>query len=412
METPFFSIIIPTRNRYSTLHYTLRTVLNQEFSSFEIILADNSDPANLGDVKLIGDLLADDRIKYHRPPSVLSMTDNWEFGVSKASGKFLIIFGDDDGLIEGALQQLCDIILQARTQLVSWARVEYSWPGRLPLQYENLMTIPYMAKTGIVQSKSYIQQVIRYKADYRYLPMFYNSAVSRETVDLMRTKAGRVFNATSPDLYTGYAFAHLLGEYLTVGYPLTINGVSATSNGAAHLNDDQAVMADYWRLIKGSQLKWPRVLPEVNTPYIAIVEPFLQLTSVFPQLGRYISRKEIYKVIIDTMESRTGSEWETKLKRIEDAADDDPSLRKWFEGYARKLSPKIRQGEAEGAAIGFDGSHLVLDGSKFGVANVYDASIFIRNVLGEIKDKDFCKPAIPGMLKRVRKAAAIVLRGI
>ena len=340
------------------------------------------------------------------------MTDNWEFGVSRASGKFLIIFGDDDGLVRGALQQLYDIIQQAKTQLVSWARVEYSWPGRLPLSYENLMIIPYMAKTGFVQSKSYIQRVIRYKADYRYLPMFYNSAVSRETVERLRSTAGRVFNATSPDLYTGYAFAHLLKEYITVGFPLTINGVSATSNGAAHLNDDQAIMADYWRLIKGSQLKWPRMLPEVNTPYIAIIEPFLQVTSVFPELGRYISRKEIYKVIIDTMESKTGSEWENKLKRIEDSAGDDPSLQKWFGSYARKLTPKIRPGEPAGAAIGFDGSHLILDGSKFGVANVDDASIFIKNVLGDIKDKDFCKPAVPDMLKRVRKAAAIVLRGI
>ena len=412
MDSPFFSVIIPTRNRYETLQHTLRTILSQEFESYEIIISDNSDPANFDRLSVLEKYLNHGSVKYHRPPSVLPMADNWEFGVSKASGKFLIIFGDDDGLVEGALQQIYDIIQQTRAQLVSWARVEYSWPGRQPRQLENLMIIPYMAHTGMVNSKSYIGRVIRYKADYRYLPMFYNSAVSRETVELLRSKAGRVFNASSPDLFTGYAFAHLLKEYITVGYPLTINGVSATSNGAAYINNDQSILADYWKLMQGSQIKWPSILPEIGMPYIAIIEPFIQLSGIFPELGRYISRKEMYRTILDTMKCRTTDEWTKKLQQIEDSAKDDQALRNWVGSYARKTIPRIDPGETVKLPTGFDGSHLILDGSKFGIANVFDASKFIKNVLGDIKDKDFGKSAAPNMLKRMRKAAAIVLRGI
>ena len=43
MNLPFFSIIIPTRNRSETLYYSVLTVLNQSFSDFEIIISDNSE---------------------------------------------------------------------------------------------------------------------------------------------------------------------------------------------------------------------------------------------------------------------------------------------------------------------------------------------------------------------------------
>src|SRR5882724_454367 len=127
MDSPFFSVIIPTRNRYETLEYALKTVLDQEFISFELIISDNSDTDQLDGLGSIRYLLEDKRIKYCRPPSVLSMSDNWEFAVSQAGGEFIIIFGDDDGLVSGALKNIHDIVKEAKVDLISWARVEYSW---------------------------------------------------------------------------------------------------------------------------------------------------------------------------------------------------------------------------------------------------------------------------------------------
>jgi glycosyltransferase involved in cell wall biosynthesis len=412
MDAPFFSIIIPSRNRYSTLQHTLRTVLNQDFTDFEVVLSDNSDPENLEQVSKIDEQLKDSRIRYLRPPNVLSMTDNWEFGVSAARGKYLIIFGDDDGVVDGALGKLFSILQDTGAELVSWSRIEYSWPDRIPNELGNMMTIPYMARTGTIDSKTYINKVIRCRADYRDLPMFYNSAVNRDLVDRLRQKAGRVFNAFSPDLYTGYAFAHLLGKYITIGYPLTINGVSATSNGAAHVNEDETRMADYWRLLKQSAIKWPSILPEVNTPYIAIVEPFVQLTRFMPELNKYISKKRIYKTIVDSTEGGSSQNVELKMKRILEGAGDDQALGRWLKGYIQKARPRIVGNTPLEVKTGFVGSYLVLDGSKFGLQNVYDVSLFIKNLFGDLKDTDYFKPAIPAGMKRLKKAAALAVRGI
>lgn len=412
MDSPFFSVVIPTRNRYETLRYAVRTVLEQDFPSVELIIADNSDPENTGGASIIDELLKDGRVRYYRPDSVLPMSDNWEFAVSKASGEFVIIFGDDDGLVAGSLAAIHRILQQTGAQLVSWSRVEYSWPDRVPGQFANITVIPYKAGTGVVNSKKFIRDIIRYKADYRTLPMFYNSAVSKELIASLKDKTGRVFSASSPDIYTGYAFAHLMKEYITIGYPLSINGVSSKSNGAAHLNADESVKADYWNLMKKSGIKWPNVLPQLHDPYLAIVEPFLQLANFFPELSGYISRKEIYAVIIDRLEGRDEADVRKKTEIILESAKDDRRLYRWLAGYIRKATPTIHREDAGGYEdrIGFGHSHLVVDASRMGIQNVFDLSIFLRDLLGKVKEQDYEKPVRPSLLKRARKAAGIVLR--
>jgi glycosyltransferase involved in cell wall biosynthesis len=412
MDSPFFTIIIPTRNRYETLLYAIRTVIEQDFKSFELVIADNSDPENLEQISIVEEALKDSRVKYCRPDSVLPMSDNWEFAVSKSSGEFVIIFGDDDGLVAGALTAIHRIIKQTGTQLVSWSRVEYSWPDRLPKQYANVTVIPVNARTGVIDSKKYIKEIIHYKADYRTLPMFYNSAVNKSLIAALKDKTGRVFSASSPDLYTGYAFAHLMKQYITVGYPLSINGVSSKSNGAAHLNADDTVKSDMWKLMKKSAIKWPELLPEMYDPYPAIVEPFIQLANFFPELKSYISRKEIYRIIVDQLQGQDEDDIRKKTDKILVSAKEDKKLYRWLSNYIRKAKPKIVRENLTGYEdrIGFSGSHLVVDASKMGVDNVFGLSVFLRDLLGKVKEQDYMKPVRPSLLTRTRKAAGIVLR--
>ena len=42
IKNPFFSIVIPTRNRADTLKYTIKTILNQDFQDYEIIICNNN----------------------------------------------------------------------------------------------------------------------------------------------------------------------------------------------------------------------------------------------------------------------------------------------------------------------------------------------------------------------------------
>ena len=412
MSLPFFSIIIPTRNRYETLKYTLLTVLTQGYKDFELIISDNSDPENLSELSLIDDYLSDARVKYYRPDSVLSMSDNWEFAVSKAIGNYLIIFGDDDGLVMDSLSELYAIIQKTNSDIVSWARIEYSWPDRKPEKYANLMVIPYKGKTGIMEGRDYIKRVIAYKADYRYLPMFYNSAINKKVVATLKEKTGRVFNSACPDIYSGYAFAYLQDNYISVGYPLSINGVSSKSNGAAHDSADESVKVNYWNTFKSSSIKWPASIPQINTAYLGIAEPFIQASNFFPEIKSYTSRKKIYQIIINNLESTSEEDLNTKIEKILDSAKDDQNLHKWLISYFHKIRPRYSSSVINDYEdkIGFDGSHLILDGSKFGLQNVYDVSVFIKRIFGNLKDKDFLKPVSLPLSIRIRKAAGMIIR--
>ena len=412
MESPFFSIIIPTRNRYETLFHTMRTVLCQDFGSFELVISDNSDEDSLPRIGVINEYLKDDRVRYYRPPGVLSMSDSWEFAVSKSTGEYIILFGDDDGLVAGSLRRMHDIITSTNAEILSWTRVEYSWPERTPKEaYSNLMIIPYTSKTGLIDSEKYIKHIVSFKADYRLLPMFYNSAISRKMTELLKAKAGRLFNASSPDVFTGYAFAHMLGKYITIGYPLSINGVSAKSNGAVHDNGDE-LKKEHWNLLKKSEIKWPSELPHFYTAYLGIIEPFIQLTKYFPELNKYISRKEVYKNIVDHLDSANKEDLEEKITVILSSAENDKRLHKWLEGYLNTNRPQHRTDPLHNvkSRVGFNGSHLILDASDFGLNNVYDVSIFIGNLFGELKEKNYLKPVSHSFIKKAKKAAGILLR--
>ncbi|HXB06412.1 MAG TPA: glycosyltransferase family A protein [Puia sp.] len=415
MGSPFFSIIIPTRNRYETLPYALITVLKQEFGSFELIVSDNSDEANLGGAGSIRSYLQDPRVKYVRPPSVLPMSDHWEFAVSQATGEYIIVFGDDDGLVEGSLGYIHDIFQKTAAQLVSWFRVEYSWPDRLPAGLANMMIIPHTVKTGLIDAEKYIKGIIAHKEDYRTLPMLYNSAVSRQLIQTLKDRTGRIFNAVSPDIYSGFAFAHLTKHYISVGRPLSINGVSAKSNGAAHANNSRnETRTDFWELLKKSEIRWPEELPEMITAYIGVVEPFIQLRRHFPELEAYITRKQIYRYIISRLSGDSEEEIAAFKQKLLESAGQDHDFRTWVEGQLRRAKPTIGPGPERPAGyadeIGFNGSRLLLDGSHFGLANVYDVSVFISHLFGNYKSVDFLRPVTTPLQERIRKAAGMILR--
>src|SRR5438128_8472362 len=97
---PRFSLVIPTRDRASTLPFTLRTCLALEFDDFEIVVADNG---SSDQTREIVENAGDRRIRYFRSPEPLAMSDSWDFALSHASGEYVLLLGADDELLLHAL---------------------------------------------------------------------------------------------------------------------------------------------------------------------------------------------------------------------------------------------------------------------------------------------------------------------
>jgi len=97
-----FSILIPTYNGAQYISETLRSILTQSFSNFEVIVQDDASQDNTVEViKTFGD----PRIKIYVNSENLGYSRNLENLSKKATGDIIYLMGQDDILGEGALEE-------------------------------------------------------------------------------------------------------------------------------------------------------------------------------------------------------------------------------------------------------------------------------------------------------------------
>jgi len=93
LTSPFFSVCVPTYNRYELLKQTLLSVLNQTFTDFEIIIGNDYVEKPL----LLDDLgIRDSRIKVINHPFNLGEVENMNSLYKAGKGKYVTWLFDDD----------------------------------------------------------------------------------------------------------------------------------------------------------------------------------------------------------------------------------------------------------------------------------------------------------------------------
>jgi glycosyltransferase involved in cell wall biosynthesis len=93
MRDPRVSVCIPTFNRSPLLRQSIRSVLEQSFQSFELIVSDN---ASTDDTEQIVKSFGDDRITFAGNTKNVGMLSNWNRCLQLARGEFIAILPDDD----------------------------------------------------------------------------------------------------------------------------------------------------------------------------------------------------------------------------------------------------------------------------------------------------------------------------
>jgi len=103
------SVILPTYNRAPILLQTLRTVLNQSFQNFEVLVWDD---ASTDDTEEVVGALSDRRIVYHKNNNNLGYGPNLRAAYGHATGDIIYLLGDDDLLFPWALRRTHDQFLR------------------------------------------------------------------------------------------------------------------------------------------------------------------------------------------------------------------------------------------------------------------------------------------------------------
>ena len=106
LHHPFVSICVPAYQYPDLLLRNLQSILSQSFTSFEVIVTDDSDHDKL---KLVVEELGDERIRYFKNQPSLGSPANWNEGIKHATGSWIKMMHHDDWFSnDQALQSFVD----------------------------------------------------------------------------------------------------------------------------------------------------------------------------------------------------------------------------------------------------------------------------------------------------------------
>ncbi len=407
MSRPRFSVVIPTRNAEKTLGLTLRTCLEQEFEDYEILVSDNS--ATSATEALIASINSP-RIRRVRPERTLSMQENWEFAVEQAAGEFILVLGSDDGLMLHCLKEADRLLRMLDTKLLRWDSVCYNWPDVhvQDVLSPHTLLIPLKQKDFYhpIRSRDSRQAILdaaNSRISYAELPTVYSSAVHRSLLDSLRKMTGRVFHGDCPDVYSGFALAHLVRCYCTLDAPLSINGLSGNSNGVAtiFLKNRSPIAEDFNVLnqTRGTGRDWQTWIPDLPLLSTCSAHSFQSAkTALFPDDQELmVDRRQLVQNAMREYRSTNEAEWQALRDLVRQSLSDDRGLQEWFDvEYATKSfvtcppapTPQLKR---------YGGHYLHLDASEFGVSNVWEAAHLCEKLMGYRRDglNAHLKPARP-----------------
>lgn len=391
-----FSIVIPVRNTVNTLRSTLRTCLNQRFTgSYEIVLSDNSEAGNT-DVYNLWNELNDERIKYFRTPRELPLAKSFEFAFLKARGRFIFSIGADDAVFPWTLEVLHAALKHIPDdEIVRWDRATYLWPDTSKAEQDKFVVHGHYQKNNInivrISGRETLNQVIHDPGFWPGLPLLYiNSGFRRSYFQTLLDKTGQLWDGNAQDIYMGIVNSSINDSFPLIRYPLTIAGNSSASIGrqSSKVITGNTELAQRQKLLLKnvgfySPFSVERLLPQYSGDIFSVYNTILRTVALGLQSPGMLEQLD-WKKIIGLLVERLSMEdilLERKLNQLRYSASlINAEVVEYVEkeicaqAFVPRIIEKSPDDGRKGYTEGFiDGGGLVLDASKFGVSNIYEA---------------------------------------
>ena len=298
---PLVSVLLPTRNRLEYLRYAIETVLRQDDPDWEVVVSDNDSEEDIaGHV----DGLRDDRVRYARTGSFVPVTDNWNAALERSVGGYVVMLGDDDGLMPGYVSRIRALVERfAEPEVIYQGAWLYAYPGVDPAEasgylqpygYAEFMrgaTGPFILDPAT--RRRMVGAAMEFRVRYGFNMQF--STVKRALVERLAPQ-GPFYQSAFPDYYaTNVAFL-TAREVVVEPRPLVAIGVTPKSYGFFHMNDREEAGKEFLggqrtAEMPGSNINsgWLSALETIASRYPTLVprQParrrfrFLQALSVY-----------------------------------------------------------------------------------------------------------------------------------
>ncbi len=228
---PKITVVIPTRERGDVLGPALASVTAQDYANLTILVSDNNSTDH---TRAVVEANRDPRIRYINTGKRMSMSHNWEFALGHIADGWVMVLGDDDAYLPGAISRVAALITaHPGIRAINGSYATYIWPNDLNNQQGRLL-VPMKRGVEVRETKPWASKVLRGEGWYTQLPMLYCSgAMEMSLISEIRAKTGTFFHSCQPDIYSTVAFSAIEDRYLWSHEPIGIAGHSRHSNGAS-----------------------------------------------------------------------------------------------------------------------------------------------------------------------------------
>lgn len=229
-----YSIVIPTRNRDMYVPYAIKSVLKSTRTDIELIVSDNFSTDNTA--RILSDF-SDPRLRVVRPDTELPMAGHYEFAISKATGEWITILGDDDAVMPYIFESLDKYILKySDIDIISSARAYYFWAGCEDIYGDLVIAYSSKFKETIRSTKHDLYKALLGLRDCFDMPQLYTTGIIKKSLyeEIKLKSSGYFYYSIIPDIYSSVAICLARNSYLRVEEPLFWTGTSNKSLGISN----------------------------------------------------------------------------------------------------------------------------------------------------------------------------------
>ena len=154
---PFFSVIIPVYNKLIFLNRSLSSILNQNFSDYELVYSDDgSTDGSVSYIKNISHLYHQIRYTLHKEN--LGTLNTRVDAIKFAKGQYIVSLDPDDEFDHGLLNELYSYLSKEHYDIIEFQTVE--WANESKYLFKNSKSV-FLNRKKFMKSKTYWSVVLR-----------------------------------------------------------------------------------------------------------------------------------------------------------------------------------------------------------------------------------------------------------
>jgi glycosyltransferase involved in cell wall biosynthesis len=277
-----FTIVIPTLNRCAPLRGAIRSALDSDYHNLRVLVSNNCSD---DDTEEFCHRIIDERFSYVKTEFRMGMSKHWDFALKHVEDGYVMFLGDDDAVLPNSVTYLVNMMRQHNVECVSCQNyVRFLWPDEI-LESQGSLYMRLYGGSKVASTKQALSDImLGVNADFHYLPNLYHGAASTHLINRLRDADGNFFLGLSPDVYSAIALASGTDSFLSVERPLTIGGVSPSSNGMQCLGNTPESINKMEKFIEASQIPpHPEIGVYTKSLQLAYYEHYLKLPTHIPR---------------------------------------------------------------------------------------------------------------------------------